>query len=71
MSKTRRRQQGHAESAILADVEPGFQFGGSAVEMKKISAKSECFGNASGVAGRQDAALHGRQDACRYNARES
>jgi hypothetical protein len=47
-------------SAILADVEPGFQPGGIRVAIAKSSGKIEpcCEGDA--FSGRQDAALHGR-----------
>ncbi len=47
-------------SAILADVEPGFQPGGNSVESMKGPIKSERFRNADDFSGRQDAALYGR-----------
>ena len=47
-------------SAILADVEPGFQPGGKNVAGQKLPVKSEDLRHAERLSGRQDAALHGR-----------
>jgi hypothetical protein len=51
-------------SAILADVEPGFQPGG-----KNATAKPEYFWKSLPKSGRQDAALYGRLEACRHYRR--
>ena len=47
-------------SAILADVEPGFQPGGKGDERTNGPVKSEQFRNVDDYSGRQDAALYGR-----------
>jgi len=47
-------------SAILADVEPGFQPGGRNVESMNARAKHERFCQPGDFSGRQDAALYGR-----------
>ncbi len=51
---------GTVASAILADVEPGFQPGGKTVAGEKLPVKSEGLSHAGRLSGRQDAALHGR-----------
>jgi hypothetical protein len=58
-------------SAILDDVEPGFQPGGKCAAAKSIPTKPDLFQSSSTESGRQDAALYGRQDACRHNSQTS
>ena len=55
--------------ASLPAVEPGFQPGGTTYAHKITPQVVRAMVNISTVfSGRQDAALYGRQDACRYNA---
>jgi hypothetical protein len=53
-------------TAILADVEPGFQRGGKGAATKTIPVGASLFRSLSAGSGRQDAALYGRPEARRH-----
>lgn len=53
-------------SAILADVEPGILPGGNGSRMESAQQSHDARHPSPASSGRQDAALYGRQDACRH-----
>jgi hypothetical protein len=54
-------------SAILADVEPGFQPGGKNLASSGRHGIARIFRVGGVFSGRLEAALYGRQEACRHN----